>query len=88
MKIKILNKIWELEFFPNLENRGECDHPCSANKQIRVRKDLEDEERLEILIHEMLHAAFWHLDEEYVLTAAEDIAKVLWRLGYNDKRID
>jgi hypothetical protein len=84
MKIKILNKIWELVFFSNLKNRGECDHPCSVNKQIRVRENLEGEEKLEILIHEMLHAAFWHLDEEYVQAAAEDIAKVLWKLGYKD----
>lgn len=86
MKIKILGKIWDLIFCPNLKNRGECDHPCSPNKKIRIWKGLKEEEKLEVLIHEMLHAAFWHLDEEYVEKAAKDIAKVLWRLGYNDKR--
>ena len=40
------------------------------------------EERLEVLIHEMLHAAYWDLDESAIEGAAADVARVLWRLGY------
>jgi hypothetical protein len=82
MKIKILNKVWELIFCPNLKNRGNCDSPCSRNKKITIWKGLKGEEELEILIHEMLHAAFWQIDEHYIAEASKDIAKVLWKLGY------
>jgi len=37
---------------------------------------------LEVLIHEALHAANWDLDEAAVQETAEDIAKILWKLGY------
>lgn len=82
MRIKILNKAWELVFCPNLKNKGECDSPNSLNKKIRIWKGLKDEQELEILIHEMLHAAFWHIDEEYVDRVSKDISNVLWKLNY------
>jgi hypothetical protein len=84
MKIKILNKIWELVFLSNLKDRGSCDSPYSRNKKIRIWKGLKDEEKLEVLIHEMLHAAFWQIDEHYIAEAAKDIAKILWKLGYKN----
>jgi len=40
------------------------------------------ERRLEVLIHEMLHACYWDLDEEAIDITARDIARVLFRLGY------
>lgn len=84
MRIRILEKFWQLRFAPNLANRGDCDPPTRPNKEIRVRSTLSGEERLEVLIHEMLHAAGWHIDERFVEEFACDAARALWRLGYRD----
>lgn len=85
MRVKILGKLWRLRFAPNMvENRGDCDAHDAAAKEIRISSALRGEERLEVLVHEMLHAANWHLDEEFVEAFAVDVARVLWRLGYRD----
>ena len=83
-RIKIRNRFWSLRFLPVLNgmDRGQCDSPTKRAKAIRIRSDLRGEERLEILIHEMLHAAFWDMDEEPVEESAADIARALWRIGY------
>ena len=84
MRIRILNKRWRLRFAPNLANRGDCDGPAAKHKEIRVLSGLRGEERLEVLIHEMLHAAGWHIDEAFVEQFARDVARALWRLGYRN----
>lgn len=86
MKIKILDKIWELKFLKlnKRHERGRCDSPFSPNKKILIDSRLEGEEKLEVLIHEMLHAAFWNIDEWYIDKSAKDISHVLWRLGYKN----
>jgi len=61
--------------------RGECQRK-KGEWVIRVRKDLEGEEELEVLLHEFMHAAYWDHDEEFVEEVAADLAKLLWRLGY------
>lgn len=65
MFIKILGKRWRLQESPQIKDRGICESPKARRKRILIRPDLEGEERLEVLLHEMLHAAFWHLDEGY-----------------------
>lgn len=82
MKIKILGKLWDLRFVHNLTNRGDCDSPIKPFKEIRVSSALKGEEKLEVLLHEMFHAACWNLDEEFVEEFAVDVARNLWRLGY------
>lgn len=84
MRAKILGKVWEIVFTPRV-HLGDCDGPHIANKKIRIAKKLKDEQRLEVIIHELLHAANWHLDEEWVEQAGIDIARVLWRLGYRER---
>jgi len=86
MQVKILGKVWNLRFAPNMANRGDCDPPTAPGKEIRVLSNLRDEGRLEVLIHEMVHAAGWHIDEEFVGRFARDAARVLWRLGYREQR--
>lgn len=61
---------------------GECDPPDMRGKQIRVRKTLRGERLLEVLLHEMLHAAYWDMDETAIDITARDIARALWRAGY------
>jgi hypothetical protein len=46
---------------------------------------LQGEEKLEVVIHELVHAAGWHIDEEFTEIFAKDVARVLWRLGYRER---
>ena len=84
MRVRILGKLWNLRFAPNLANRGDCDPPTARGKEIRVSSSLRGEERLEVLLHELVHAAGWHIDEEFVGRFAHDTARALWRLGYRN----
>ncbi len=43
---------------------------------------LRGQRRLDAELHEMLHACFPDLDEDAVGTAASDMARFLWRVGY------
>lgn len=61
---------------------GMCDHPSEPNKAIRVRESMDAKRRLEVEIHEMLHAADWTKDESWIDQTAKDLSAVLWRLGY------
>jgi hypothetical protein len=61
---------------------GCCDDPRERGKEIRIVQSLKNERRLDVIVHEILHAADWHKDEEWVETVASDIARTLWRLGY------
>lgn len=62
---------------------GYCDAPHKSGKRIVVSSRLTGREKLEVVIHEITHAAFWHLDEEYVLEFARDLSAVLHtRMGY------
>ena len=88
MRLTILGKRWWLRFVALRTNRGECDPPTKPNKEIRVDSQLRGEERLEVLIHEQIHAAGWHLDEEFVTRFAQDLARNLTKLGYHDGKID
>jgi hypothetical protein len=68
-----------------MANRGDCDSPETPGKEVRVSSALRGEERLEVVIHELIHASGWHIDESYAEQFAADVARVLWRLGYRDE---
>lgn len=61
---------------------GECDPPTAKNKSLTILEDLKGQHRLEILIHEFLHAADWDKEEVWVTQAGKDMARFLWKLGY------
>jgi hypothetical protein len=82
MRVKVLGKVWTLRTVPRLAARGDCDAPTDRRKEIRIRAGLRGEERLEVLLHELLHAAGWHLDEPFVEQFSADAARALRRLGY------
>jgi len=85
MQVTILGKRWELTFARmGARFEGHCDHPERAGKQIRIDRRLKGQRKLEIVLHECLHAALWSIDEQYVDDTARDLARVLWRLGYRD----
>lgn len=85
MRVTILNRYWRLRFARNLFHRGDCDAPTRAKKEIRVDTRLRGEERLEVLIHELVHAAGCHIDDTVVEQFAHDAARALWRLGYRER---
>lgn len=82
MKVTILGKPYDLRFVSRLKNRGDCSDPSHPPRAIRILSSLRGEERLEVLLHEMLHAAGWHIDEGFVEQFARDAAKVLTKLGH------
>ncbi len=91
MKIKILNRVWELEFSSRLakDTDGTCDSPSTPNKKITVRPIKDEKYRLQVLLHEMIHAACWEVfAEEYVDNLSHDFANILWRLGYRRSKDD
>ena len=53
-----------------------------SKREIRVEESLKGKKRLEILIHELLHACLPILEEECVDQMGKDIANVLWKDGY------
>jgi len=62
---------------------GECDSPAnSAPRYIYLKPSLKDKELLETLLHEMLHACLWDLDEDAVIEVSADIASSLWSDGW------
>lgn len=78
MRIKVLGKYWTLSFPPNLgPNDGKCPGPDDKPKRILVQGGLRGKECTETIIHEMLHAAGWHIDEVFVTQFAADVARVL-----------
>lgn len=82
MKVKLLGKIYSVVFKPLKDARGYCDPPDQRNKTIWIDSSLTDEEQLEVILHELIHAVDWPLSEEFCEARARDIARVLWRLGY------
>ena len=80
MRCRLRGKYWTLHRGnPGPGNDGLCD---PANKTITVRSTLRGEVELDTLIHEMLHACHWDLDESAIEETATDIARALHRIGY------
>lgn len=77
---------WKWWHFGRGDADGACDAPTQTHKAIRVRDSLQRPERqkrlMVVAIHEAMHALAWHVDEQHVTTGAEDIADLLWKLGY------
>jgi len=85
MRHKIRGKMWNVRRVTNLGNaRGSCDPPTKPNKEIKILSSLRGQEFLEVLLHEILHAALWDLDEQAVSETAEDAARAIWR-EWNEK---
>ncbi len=78
MRVKLLGKYWTIRFVPFLgPNDGDCDHPETAGKTIRLKASLRGSELLETTIHEIWHAVDPHKSEEFVTEAAADMARIL-----------
>lgn len=78
MKIKILGTSWNLKYVNNLgkDVGGHCDFD---GKTIRICNGLDDYNELRVIIHEILHAADYYKDEEWVDDLSRDIAIILMK---------
>lgn len=82
MRVKILGRWWQFKREPIADARGLCDPPNMPGKAITVDSRLTGEEELAVTLHECGHAALWALDEDFIDEWSEDVARMLWRLGY------
>ena len=85
MHVYIRGKRWRFVFGGirrDADYVGKCDPPNANGKTIRVQSRLRGERRLETIIHELLHAGSWDLDEAAVTEMAKDMGRTLTRLGY------
>ena len=64
------------------ELAGDCDHPDTKGKVIRILKGITGKELLRVYIHEAWHAIDKDMSEESVSEASEDMTNFLWKLGY------
>lgn len=56
----------------------------AASPRIIIDSRLRGRKRLEVLVHELLHAMNPTISEEHVTQQGKDIARVLWTLGYRE----
>ena len=71
-RIKRTNKLGQ-------NHEGECHY---ATRTLLVRATLRGEELLEVVIHELLHARFPDLCEETVLEVGQEMAAIIYALGF------
>lgn len=57
----------------------------NVQQKILVDERLTGRRRLEVEVHEFLHAANPTMDEEHVDQQGKDLSKILWSLGYRLK---
>lgn len=88
MLVTVCKKRWRFRYASLRVNRGECDAPNVTGKEIRVSSALKDCEQLEVILHELMHAADWRASEEHVEEVADDIARALWRIGYRIREVN
>jgi hypothetical protein len=104
MRFTLFKQLWRLVFVPRAKlydyRRGEqLDGVCAVpqhpghvltadQRVIHLRNDLDDEDLMETVIHELGHAAFVDRQEEYVEHFARDTARLLTRLGFRRKGTD
>jgi hypothetical protein len=85
MKVTIGGRKWVLRFVKagdiGKQNMGESNIEL---KEIKILDSLKGEQRLDCVIHELLHCCGWHVDEEFVSRFANESAAVLWKLGYRN----
>jgi hypothetical protein len=79
-------KKWKIRFVLSKEipsdRWADCSHPSDKNREIRVRRTLRGEERLETILHEALHALYPDESESVIDSQGKDLANLMWRCGY------
>lgn len=87
MVITIGGKRYTLTFEPASKmkgNRGLCDPPTIKRPSIWILKTLRGVERMEIIIHELLHAAAIQVGEDWVKNGSPLITEQLYEMGFGE----
>jgi hypothetical protein len=83
MRVRLGGKYWRLRFAANMKDYGDMVDPGKAEgRLIRVGTWQGEEDTLDTIIHEALHASLPLLDEAAVHATANDLSRLLWRLRY------
>lgn len=88
--VKLAGFKYLLQFLPASEinqqcgedSHGCCDHPMTYHPKMAVDSSLEGMQRMDIIIHEMLHGAFPQVAEKVIRKTATEIARILSEDGY------
>jgi hypothetical protein len=75
-KYKIRDVVYTIKHV-KLKDRGLCSSPKADKPHIKIQKGLKGVEHMEVLIHEILHACLWDLDEEAIDESSIVIAEIL-----------
>ncbi len=67
---------------------GLCDHPATPYPEIWIHSRIRGVEALNTICHELGHAAYPDLSEDAITEFANDLATVLWELGYRNEDWD
>jgi hypothetical protein len=76
MKLTINNHRWTIQ---DSAIYGLCE---TAERLISIDPRLGPRHRMEIIVHELLHALDGDLTEDMVISQSQTIAEALWRDGY------
>lgn len=79
-RVHIGGRVWRLDAAAPLRLAqcwGDCDPPTKARPEIRVSRRAVGLEFVETLLHELIHARWWALDETEVSEFAEEAVAVL-----------
>lgn len=81
-------KTYQIQFTDKIY--GYCENEEVQKKDegwraITISLDQTEKQTLDTIIHEAQHASFPGMSEEDVTQSSQDIARLLWRLGYRKK---
>ncbi len=72
---------------PEKDTGGTCDDPstCAKDRNICISPSLNDKYRMEVILHEGIHACLFLLDEDTVTKVASDLSSFLEKCGIGFK---
>ena len=75
--------IWLPRGHPLLDDGiGRVEAPDTKGKRMFIAMGQTPSDLHDTLLHEIAHASGWNLSEEWVATFAEDVTRIMKRLGY------
>lgn len=77
MRVTVRGKRWNLVFRKMKDYDGFCESPNHPGKRILIDRSLGTQQKLDALIHELIHAGIYDLCEDAVSPLATDIAKII-----------
>ena len=83
-RTKVNGRLWRVVETPAREmgkDWGRCWLPAGRHPLIQLRRALRGYRAMDVLVHEVLHAARPELDEQAVEATATAIARALWKAG-------